>query len=53
MWFYRHLLEAEESDNFTTNVYDPDFDTGFPPDLFSSFELKSGAVILYIIGMAK
>ena len=53
MWFYRHLLEAEDSDNVTTNADDFDFDTGFPPDLFSNFELKSGAVILYIIGIAK
>ena len=58
MWFTRHLLQAEDSDrynntiNFTTNANDFDT-TEFPAGLFTAEELKSGAVLLYIIGTVK
>ena len=52
MWFHRHLLQVggNISTNFTTNANNFDIDTGFPPDLFTANEVKSGAVLLYIIG---
>ena len=53
MWFHRHLLQVDTniSTNFTD--YDPEYDRPFPPDLFTIEQLKSGAVLFYIIGTLK
>ena len=53
MWYHRQLLQVDTniSTNFTN--YDPEYDPPFPPDLFTMNQLKSGAVLFYIIGTLK
>ena len=49
---YRHLLQAPSDGNNTDYPqYPPESDPMFPPDLFTADQLKSGAVLLYLLGM--
>ena len=49
---YRHLLQTPLDANETDDLlFVPEADSMFPPDLFTADQLKSGAVLLYILGM--
>ena len=49
---FRHLLQTPPETTMTPNVTDPEqSDPLFPPDLFNRDQLRSGAVVLYVLGV--